>query len=163
MGLGLAEVKRVEMRSSGVKEILRSQNIQTYMSSLGSQIAGKAKNATGIDYVVTAQPGRNRAHVRISTTRWVDYLKEMQAQALLKATPAAKVMPVSKQGIDAYRNAKATKKALTNAKRRRTRAVKKMAGIKGSAQALRTGLEVRQAQRAHRRALKAHQKTRKGS
>ena len=74
---------RVVMSRGAVKELLNSAGVQRALLAEAKRVRS---NAGGDGYKVDVQPGKTRAHARVSTTTWEQWAHERKHNSLLKAS-----------------------------------------------------------------------------
>lgn len=71
----------IELNSAGVRELLKSAEIEGYCKELAQGVASRA----GDGYEVTSMSGKTRANARVSTTDRHSYNSNLKYNTLLKA------------------------------------------------------------------------------
>lgn len=77
------KVSGVRLNPGGLREVMNSGGVQGFLEKSGNSV--RHRTATPDSYQVTAQPGKTRAHCRVSTNSWGAYHREKRDNQLVKA------------------------------------------------------------------------------
>ena len=84
----MADVK-VVMNHAGAREILNSPEVQAELLARAGRIKSQARTHGG-NYTADVQPGKSRAHARVSTADDEARKRNLQTNALLKSIDAGR-------------------------------------------------------------------------
>jgi hypothetical protein len=80
---------KVVPNSAGMRALLNSSEVQTFLQTKGQMIASRAAESGG-KFEADTQAGKNRAHCHVGTADFTAIRKQAQSNTLLKAVDAGR-------------------------------------------------------------------------